>query len=65
MINSKVFNYRYSRTAKTWKDADLLVQELAPSDRRKLHYALSVVDEFMGLDMRQEFYKTILKHSTV
>lgn len=59
------FKHAYEHTGKRWKDADELVQQLSESDRRRLYDALVIVDDFTGLDMRQNFYKSILKHSTV
>lgn len=54
------------KKAKTWKDADELIRTaLTHDDRVKLFEALTVISDFMGLDMRQEFYRTILRHSNV
>lgn len=52
--------------AKTWKDAEELIQnELTPQERTELHEALNTVKAYMGLDMRQDFYNAILRHSNV
>jgi len=51
--------------SKTWKDADELCQTLTARQHHELYEALKVVKAYMGLDMRQDFYMGILRHSRV
>ena len=64
MLNKEIaarFKEKYIKS-KTWKDADDLIQTMTSKERFELFTALDHVDAYMGLDMRQDFYKRILKH---
>ncbi len=46
--------------AKTGGDLDKILYKMDLSEKKKLRDALEVVDEYTGLDMRQEYLKTDL-----
>lgn len=49
--------------AKTWGEADRLVEQLTAKEHLDLYGALQTIKEWMGLDMRQEFYMSILRRT--
>lgn len=59
-MTSNEFKEAYSK-AKVWADLDAPVDGLSHEQKTNLVTALSLVKEFTGLDMRQDFLLGVLK----
>jgi len=49
------------QVAKTWEDADKIIASMTTEQVIELRNALETTKEYTGLDMRQDFFLTLLR----
>lgn len=59
-MEAKEFHKKFLK-GELWIDAENLIKELTPEQRSKIIEALETTKEWMGIDMREEFYLGLMK----